>query len=114
MSAERIAPRDPRLRNAITELEGLITARYPEATFEVSKGEDPEGVYLTATVDTDDLTSVLEVVGSRVVDMQVEDGLPLYVVPTRPLARVLDELQRPRPRSRPRIDWSAVKLPIQP
>lgn len=114
MSAERITAGNPRIRNAITELEGLITARYPEATFEVSEGEDPEGVYLTAIVDTDDLTSVLEVVGSRMVDMQAEDGLPLYVVPTRPLTRVLDELQRPGSRSRPRIDWSAVKLPTHP
>lgn len=111
MSPERITPRNPRIRSAITELEGLITASYPKATFDVSKGEDPEGVYLTATVDTDDLTSVLEVVGDRLVDMQVEHGLPLYVVPSRPLTRVLDELQRPRLRSRPRIDWGAVTLP---
>ena len=111
MSPERITSRNPRIRSAITELEGLITARYPEAAFEVSQGEDPKGVYLTATVDTDDLSCILEVVGDRLVDMQVELGLPLYVLPSRPLARVLDDLNRPRLRSRPRIDWGAVTLP---
>lgn len=114
MSPERITPRNPRIRGAVTELEGLITGHYPEATFEVSEGEDPEGVYLTATVDTDDLTTVLEVVGDRLVDMQVEQGLPLYVVPTRPLSRVLDELQQPHPRRRLRIDLEEFAHPIQP
>lgn len=114
MSPERMTTRNPRIRSALSELKGLITARYPEATFEVSHGEDPEGVYLSATVDTDDLTTVMEVVGDRLVDMQVEQGLPLYVVPTRPLTRVLQDLHQPRPRSRPRIDWGAVRLPTRP
>ncbi len=108
MSTERFAPQDPRIQGAVSELEKLIAANHPGATFEVSEGEDPEGVYLTATVDTDDLTSVLDVVGERLVDMQVEQGLPLYVVPTRPLKRALEDLKQSQPRRRPRIDWAAV------
>lgn len=108
MSEERITPQDPRIQGALSELEKLITASYPGATFEVSDGEDPEGVYLTATVESDDLTSVLETVGERLVELQVEQGLPLYVVPTRPLTRVLADLNQPRSRRRPRIDWGAV------
>ncbi len=114
MSAERITPRDPRIRGAVSELQGLIAAHYPEATFEVSEGEDPEGVYLIATVDTDDLTTVLEVVGDRLVDMQVEQALPLYVVPTRPLKRVFQELQQPSPRRRLRIDLDELAHPALP
>ncbi|MBI2863032.1 MAG: hypothetical protein HYX94_00520 [Chloroflexi bacterium] len=114
MSTERITARDPRVQGAVRELEGLITANYPDATFEVAEGEDPEGVYLTAIVDTDDLTAILETVGDRLVDMQVEQGLPLYVVPTRPLKRVLAGLQQPRPRRRPRIELDDLIPPVQP
>lgn len=56
----------------------------------MSKGEDPEGVYLTAIVDTDDLTAVLEAVGGRVVDMQVDDGL---LIDPKMLATVSTELK---------------------
>ncbi len=108
MSAEGMAAQNPRIRDALVELENLIGARFPEAAFEVSEGEDPEGVYLTAIVDTDDLTTVLEAVADRLVDMQVERGLPVFVVPTRPSRRVLAELQQPRPRRRHRIDLEGL------
>jgi hypothetical protein len=111
MSSEPVSPRDPRIEEAIAELQRLITAQYPQATFEVFNGEDPEGVYLTAVVDTDDLTTVLEAVSDRLVDMQVEEGLPVYVVATRPLRRVLEVLKRLRRRRRPRLDLDWLDPP---
>jgi len=109
MSAERVTAQDSRIQSALTELEGLIKEAYPNATFAVGEGEDPEGVYLTATVDTDDLTAVLEIVEERLVDLQVDQGLPLYVVLVRPLEWVLRELRQPNPRVRPRIDIESPK-----
>ena len=97
----------------ITEIQDLVTKNYPKATFEVDRGEDPEGIYLTATVDTDDLTEVLETVEDRLVDLQVDQSLPLYIVPVRPLERVLRELRQPKSRTRPRIDLETTG-PVRP
>jgi hypothetical protein len=83
----------PRLREALTELRGLIGGRYPEATFDVFRGEDPEGVYLLATVDVEDTDEVAALYTDRLVDLQVDEGLPIYVLPIRPLARVTRELR---------------------
>jgi hypothetical protein len=107
MSVERITPQNPRIQDAVSELQRLITTRYPEATFTVAAGEDPEGIYLTATVDTDDLTTVLETVEERLVELQVDQEIPLYLVPVRPVERVLAELPRrpERPLARvPRLE----------
>lgn len=113
MSVEKVASPDTRIQAVVTEIQGLITVHYPEATFEVVRGEDPEGTYLIATVDTDDLTAVLGIVEDRVVDIQINQGLPLCVVPVRPLERVLHELRQPTPRARPRIDLEATSTPVR-
>lgn len=104
MSPERLTPQDPRIQSAVTELQDLITRHYPQASFTLAEGEDPEGVYLTATADTEDLGVVLELAGERLVDLQVEQGLPLYLVATRPIQRVREEMRRPRRRVNPRIE----------
>ncbi len=114
MSKERLTTDDPRIQGAVTELEGIITKQYPQAMFDVSEGEDPEGIYLTATVDTDDLTNILELVGDRLVDIQVDEGLPLYLVPIRPLKRVLQEMGRPRRKVRPSVGLDTIAPTIQP
>ena len=67
----------------LSELKGLIRGRYPEATFAVGEGDDPEGIYLRATVDVDDRGEVIDLFLDRLVDLQVEEGLPIFVVPTR-------------------------------
>lgn len=109
MMSERIHATDPHVQDAVEELQRTITARFPTAVFEVGPGEDPEGVYLTAAVDVEDLTNVFDVVADRLVDMQVEEGLPLYVVPVRPLERALKEIRPPRHTMRPTADLDAVK-----
>ena len=80
-------PITARIQEAIDELQGLIAARYPAATFEIGEGEDPDGVYLTATVDIEDMSEVVDVFLDRMVDLQVEEGLPLFVVAVRPASR---------------------------
>jgi hypothetical protein len=84
----------PRIKEALDELKGLITARFPQATFVVEEGFDPEGVYLITTVDIADTDEVFDVVGDRLLELQVDEGLPVYVTPLRPMERVVAELRK--------------------
>jgi hypothetical protein len=83
----------PRMEDAVRELQALITGRFPEATFVVEEGFDPEGVYLVTTVDIPDTDEVVAAVGDRLVDLQVDEGLPVYVIPLRPIERVVTQLR---------------------
>jgi hypothetical protein len=74
---------DPRLASAVDELKGVIAAQHPESTFALAAGDDPEGLYLTATVDVDDPDTVVDSFIDRLVTLQVDEGLPLYVIPIR-------------------------------
>lgn len=94
MTPRRLNPITPRLEEAIVELRELIARHYLDATFTVSEGEDPDGIYLTATVDVEDMGEVVDVFLDRMVDLQIEEGLPLFVVAVRPLARNLAILAR--------------------
>jgi len=94
MSVERTDNYAVRVRHAVDELQGMITERYPTASFEVAQGEDPSGTYVTATVDIDDPDEVLDLVMDRMLDVQIDEGLSVYVVPVRPLERILQDLQR--------------------
>lgn len=94
-------PNDPRIQSALSELQELIRERYPDATFEVSEGEDPEGIYLNATVDVEDTDEVVDVFIERMLELQIEEQLPVYVFPNRPLERVLEELRSRRPMRQP-------------
>jgi hypothetical protein len=83
----------PRMEEALRELQRLITARFPQAAFVVEEGFDPEGIYLVTTVDIADTDEVIAVVGDRLVELQVDEGLPVYVTPLRPIERVIVELR---------------------
>ena len=76
------------------ELRGIITDRWPSATFSVSRGEDnPEGIHLNATVDVEDPEDVLDVVIDRLVALHTNQELPIHVIPIRPIEKVIDELR---------------------
>lgn len=107
MSTERVPEFDKPTQNALQELKGLITEQYPQATFDVAHGEDPEGVYLKTTVDIEDVDEVLDAVLDRLFAIQVERELPIYVIPLQPVERVMKELQRPRWPARPKLDWGS-------
>ncbi len=93
MSNERAQRADPRIDAAVAELTGTIRARYPGATFDVAPGEDPDGTYVTATDDVEDTDEVFDAVVGRLLELQVEEGLPVYVLPVRPIERVAAELR---------------------
>lgn len=89
MTHEHHSLRDRALEQAVAELQLLIATHYPGTTFDVGPGgDDPEGTYLTATVDLDDPDEVMDLVIERVLSLQIEDGLPIHVVPVRTPERV--------------------------
>lgn len=93
---------DPRIEPAIEDIKALILARYPGASFEVSRGDDPYGVYLTATVDVEDTDEVVDLYIDRLIDLQVEERLPLHVLPLQPFERIAATLEAELARS-PRL-----------
>lgn len=104
MTGHAMKPLSPRIETAIAELEKLISDRYPEATYEILNGTDPNGVWLLAEVDVEDLLDVSDVIAERELELQVDEGLALYVFPTRPVKGLdSDRLQRPSPLQRPAI-----------
>ncbi len=72
-----------RLQGAVDELQHLIRQLDPLATFQVVPGEDPTGTYLLATVDVEDTELVMDVYMERLLTFQIDEGLPLYVLPLR-------------------------------
>ncbi|MGH8065048.1 MAG: hypothetical protein ACRERE_07355 [Candidatus Entotheonellia bacterium] len=88
MRAEQLDLSTPRMQAAIEELQRLIQRHYPEATFQVEPGDDPTGMYVLVTVDVEDTDVVVEVYIDRLLELQIDEGLAVYVVPVRPLARV--------------------------
>jgi hypothetical protein len=93
MRPETRTPRTPRIEEALRELESMITERFPQASFVVEDGVDPDGIYLVATVDIADTDEVAEIIGDRLVELQVDEGLPVYVTPLRPIERVMAQLR---------------------
>lgn len=73
---------------ALDEIEARILARYPTATFEVARGDDPPGMYVTVMVDVDYTTEVLDLVTDRLLELQIDERLPLYVVPIHTPERI--------------------------
>jgi hypothetical protein len=79
---------DPARQQAVAELIARVSAQYPTATFVVQPGEDdPAATHITAMVETDDPDAVLELVLERELELQLEQGLPIYVIPIRTPAR---------------------------
>ncbi len=88
MTQEHNNQNDARIQQAVAELQAMISAHYPDATYEVWEGEDPIGTYVTATVDIADPDEVTDLIIERLISLQVEEELPVYVIPVRPVARI--------------------------
>ena len=107
MSAERQASGDPRIDTIVSELQRKVIQEFPAATFEVFQGDDPQGTYLRATVDVDDPEEVTDLVIDRLLDLQVEERLPLYFIAARPVERTPTESEPRRP-ARPHVGVAAL------
>src|SRR5436305_7440714 len=105
MCTEASVRPDSRVTAAIEQLQALIQQRYPAADFEVSTNpEEPENVHLITAVDLEDPDEVLDLVLDRVLDLQIEQRIPVHVIAIRSEERILqtlDEPSRNKP-SRPR------------
>jgi hypothetical protein len=89
MRVEHLALDTPHMQAAIMEVQDLIQQHYPNTTFEVVFGDDPTGIYVLATVDIEDTEAVVDVYIDRLLELQIDAGLAIHVVPVRPLARAL-------------------------
>lgn len=87
MSDTQYVELDERMQTAVEELKRLISSKFPVVSFSVHEGEDSERIHLDATVDMDDPDAVLDFVIERLVEMQVEQGLPVVVIPMRAAER---------------------------
>lgn len=94
MKSEHRFPLSPRMEPAIAEMKQTIAGRYPTTTFSVYEWDDPVGIFLSAVVDTDDLEAVTGLILGRMADLQVDEGLPLFVVPQRTPERHAALLER--------------------
>jgi hypothetical protein len=73
-----------RVRAAAEELKGAILEKYPDARFRLARAADEWRSWnLWAMVDVDDLDEVGDLVSERTLDMRVEEGIPIHVVPIR-------------------------------
>jgi|SRR5581483_6492254 len=102
MKTEREPKLAPRMQAAIEELKGLVRERYPDATFRVTRSpENRRVMHLVATVDVEDRDEVMDVVIDRMMELQIEEKLPIFVIPVRPRERMLamlrDRAQRQPP-----------------
>jgi hypothetical protein len=84
------APLPSRVQTAIDEIRRTILQRYPTAQFAVERGHDePENVHLVTTLDLDDPDEVIDLVLDRLLELQVEERIPLYLIPVRTPERIL-------------------------
>ena len=93
MRPETHIPCTPRIEEALAELQDMIRKRFPQASFVVEDGTDPDGIYLVVTVDIADTDEVVDLIGDRLLAWQVDEGLPVYVTPLRPMERVIAQLR---------------------
>ncbi|MGI8977205.1 MAG: hypothetical protein ACR2GS_10850 [Thermomicrobiales bacterium] len=93
----------PKMQAAVDELQELIRSHYSETTFTVGDADDPDSVYMRAVVDVDDTDEVTDVLIDRLVDLQVDENLPIYVVTVRTPERIAAQRQHQAPRVAPAL-----------
>ena len=79
---------DPRVDVAFDELRSLILQHFPDAVFDVTQIGDVDGLWLTATMDVEDSDEVIDLVTDRLLEMQIDERLPVYVLPLRTPERI--------------------------
>jgi hypothetical protein len=112
MKTEREPKLAPRLEAAVHELKELVRERYPDATFRLTRSpEDRRIILLKPIVDIEDRDEVMDAVIDRLVELQSEEQLPIFVVPIRPQARsaAIRQAMRGTPDA-----WPTHQPPVQP
>lgn len=111
METKHVGTLDSSMQGAIDELKALIQERYPQASFSLSRSaEEPSTLHLNTTVDVDDPDEILDVVMDRVLSLQDDAGLPVHVIPLRPIERVIQDV-RTQAQSRPLLQRGHAGTP---
>lgn len=94
MTQDQLSTEDAAVKAAITELKSLVLQRFPDAQFSVVYRDDPPGMRLRVIIDSADVQSddVMDVVVDKLFEVQVEQGLPVYVIPVQPLSRLPEQI----------------------
>lgn len=109
MKSEREPRVSPRMQRAVEELKGLVRERYPQATFQVTRSpDDRRSIHVVTTVDVPDTTEVVDAVLDRVLQLQIEEKLPVHVIPVRPRERALAMLRERGATEQPGRPYSRV------
>lgn len=110
MTTERQYQPDPQAQRVINELTDMVRRRYPTASFAVgSSPEDPEVTHIIATVDVDDPDEVVDLVIDRMLEAQIDEGIPVHLIPVRTSERLAALLKQQRQQS-----WSLPRVPVYP
>jgi hypothetical protein len=72
---------DEKTQQILVEVQARIKAAYPEATCTVAVGADPVGLYVDASTDAPDGFAALDLVSNWLVDLHVNEGLAMHVIP---------------------------------
>jgi hypothetical protein len=72
---------DEKTQRVVTEAQRRIQAVYPDAGFRLIQGDDPAGLYLDVYTDAEDSVGVFDVVNDWLVDLSVNEGIVLHVIP---------------------------------
>jgi hypothetical protein len=98
MSSVYLQELEPDRRQAVQELMSMIAARFNQAEFLIEPGiDDSQATHITAVVDIDDPDEVMDLVIDRLIELQVDAGLPISIIPIRTpkrLAALLREQQQ--------------------
>ncbi len=88
MTPEYLASLDAPRQRAVAELMGLVSAHYATASFTVEPSPEEPGItHITAIVDIDDPDEVTDLTIEHELALQLDQGLPVYVIPIRTPAR---------------------------
>jgi hypothetical protein len=84
MTPEYLATLDVPRQQAVADLSLLIRARYPTVALSVGPAPDEPGTtHITAVVDLDDPDELTDLTIERELAYQLEEGIPVYVIPRR-------------------------------
>ncbi len=89
MNSAYLRTLEPGRQQAVTELTDLIRGKYPGAAFQIEPGiDEPQSTYMTVVVNLDDPDEVMDLIIDHLIELQVEQGIPVSVIPTRTPERV--------------------------
>ena len=95
MSRKRLSLKNPRVQQALAELQEKILSKYPAATFRVGRDpEEPAYIDLWVTVDIDEPFEVRDLVSERLFEFDFEEGIHICLLATWPLERTIEQLRR--------------------